>query len=303
MCIRDRNAVYPISSKDKALDTLTYFIQDYVIPMGLRVQRLRCDKGGEYVADYYRNYCKETGIQMEFAATNTPQQNGMSERDGRTIMNMTRCILIDTGLPKFLWGEISETAVFLINRSPHRAIGGSSPYSRLFNKEPDLSGLRAIGARAFVHRERHVNKLEEKAWEGIMLGYGKDSRSYRIYNPHTRRITESRNVTFIETPQRALLEAAQDEFPSNIEDDDDADDDYRQDVLAHLPLLDASTDMMDSKNEDDKEPLPLYFEGSPGPPPSIGSGGNSSSPSSPKSGGTLSDNGSPLEDNLSLIHI
>ena len=109
-------AVYPIASKDKALDTLTYYNQDYVIPTGHRIQRIRCDKGGEYVADYFRNYCKETGIQMEFAATNTPQCNGVSERDGRTVLNMTRCILIDTVRPKFLWGEICETAVFLINR-------------------------------------------------------------------------------------------------------------------------------------------------------------------------------------------
>eukprot|EP00903_Cladosiphon_okamuranus_P021627 g19885.t1 len=216
-------AVYPIASKDKALDTLTYFNQDYVIPTGNRIQRLRCDKGGEYIADYYRNYCKETGIQMEFAATNTPQQNGVSERDGRTILDMTRCILIDTGLPKFLWGEICETAVFLINRSPHRAIGGTSPYAKLFGKEPDLSGLRAIRVRAFMHKERYGNKLEEKAWEGIILGYGKDSKSHRIYNPHNRRITESRNVTFIETPHRSLKDAGEDQFSSSNDDEDETD--------------------------------------------------------------------------------
>eukprot|EP00903_Cladosiphon_okamuranus_P012172 g11418.t2 len=262
-------AVYPIASKDKALDTLTYFNQDYVIPTGNRIQRLRCDKGGEYIADYYRNYCKETGIQMEFAATNTPQQNGVSERDGRTILDMTRCILIDTGLPKFLWGEICETAVFLINRSPHRAIGGTSPYAKLFGKEPDLSGLRAIGARAFVHKERYGNKLEEKAWEGIMLGYGKDSKSYRIYNPHNRRITESRNVTFIETPHRSLKDAGQDQFSSSNDDEDETDEEYRQDVLAHLPLLDINADgTIKNKNEDTKEPRPLYYEGSPSPAPS-----------------------------------
>ena len=39
-------AVYPIASKDKALDTLAYFNQDYVIPTGNRIQRLRCDKEG-----------------------------------------------------------------------------------------------------------------------------------------------------------------------------------------------------------------------------------------------------------------
>eukprot|EP00752_Nemacystus_decipiens_P006651 g5979.t1 len=291
-------AAYPIASKDKALDTLIYFIQDYVITTGNRIQRLRCDKGGEYMADYYRNYCKETGIQMEFAATNTPQQNGVSERDGRTILNMVRCILIDTGLPKFLWGEICETAVFLINRAPHRAIDGSSPYAKLFGKEPDLSGLRAIGARAFVHKERYGNKLEEKAWEGVMLGYGKDSKSYRIYNPHNRRITESRNVTFIETPHRSLKNADQDELYSNNGEEDEIDEDYRQDVLAHLPLLDAETDSTVKKKDEDKhEPRPPYYEGSPSPAPSIESGGEVESPASPNSGGSPHDGFSQPDDN------
>ena len=120
-------AVYTIQSKDQAFETLNYFIQDYVIPLGHRIQRLRCDKGGEYTADYYRDFCKETGIVQEFAATNTPQQNGISERDGRTIMNMTRCLLVDTGLPKFLWAELCETATYLINRAPHSALNGTHP--------------------------------------------------------------------------------------------------------------------------------------------------------------------------------
>eukprot|EP00752_Nemacystus_decipiens_P015617 g13940.t1 len=227
-------AAYPIASKDKALDTLIYFIQDYVITTGNRIQRLRCDKGGEYMADYYRNYCKETGIQMEFAATNTPQQNGVSERDGRTILNM----------------------------------------------------------------ERYGNKLEEKAWEGVMLGYGKDSKSYRIYNPHNRRITESRNVTFIETPHRSLKNADQDELYSNNGEEDETDEDYRQDVLAHLPFLDAETDSKAKKKDEDKhEPRPPYYEGSPSSAPSIESGGEVESPASPNSGGSPHDGFSQPDDN------
>eukprot|EP00752_Nemacystus_decipiens_P010633 g9470.t1 len=198
----------------------------------------------------------------------------------------------------FLWGEICETAVFLINRAPHRAIDGSSPFTKLFGKEPDLSGLRAIGARAFVHKERYGNKLEEKAWEGVMLGYGKDSKSYRIYNPHNRRITESRSVTFIETPHRSLKNADQDELYSNNGEEDEKDEDYRQDVLAHLPLLDAETDSTVKKKDEDKhEPRPPYYEGSPSPAPSIESGGEVESPASPNSGGSPHDDFSQPDDN------
>ena len=232
-------AVYTVHSKDQAFETLNYFIQDYVIPQGLRIQRLRCDKGGEYMAHYYQDFCKETGIVQEFAATNTPQQNGISERDGRTILNMTRCLLVDTGLPKYLWAELCATATYLINRAPHSALNGDSPYMRLYGKIPKLSALRVIGARAFVHIETHIHKLEKKAWEGVMVGYGKDSRSYRIYNPHNRRITESRNVTFIETPPRNLTKSKID--TSLAENEAEKDTAYEEDVLDHLSLIQSSS--------------------------------------------------------------
>ena len=205
-----RKAVYPIRSKDKTIDTLSYLTTSYLL--GLRMQRLRCDKGGEYTAGCFRDFCKQTDIEQEFAATNTPQQKGMYERDGRTIMNMVRCILIDTSMPKFLWGEICETVTYITNRSAHRELGGRSPNSQWYNMNTDLSSLRIVGARAFAHKEMHVHKLEQKAWEGLMIGYGKDSRSYRIYNPKTRRITGSRNGTFIETLPEALPPAGQEKL-------------------------------------------------------------------------------------------
>ena len=115
-------------------------------------------------------------------------------------------------MPKFLWGEICETITYIINSSPHRALGGKYLYSKLYSRNPDLSSLRIVGARAFVHKETHVHNLEQKAWEGLMIGYRKDSRSYRIYNSQTRRITESRNIPFIETLPKALPPARQENY-------------------------------------------------------------------------------------------
>ncbi|CAM9312811.1 unnamed protein product, partial [Sphacelaria rigidula] len=155
---------------------------------------LQSDRGGEDVADYFKKYCKTTGIRQEFTNPYTPQQNGISERDGRSILNVTRCLLNESNLPKFLWGEIVATAVFLINRLPHTSIGGDTPYFFNFLKQPKLSSLRTIGSRAFVHRERHHSKLEEKAWEGGLVGYDSDRPSYRIYNCYSRKISSSRNV-------------------------------------------------------------------------------------------------------------
>ena len=93
-----------------------------MIPTGERIQRLRGDQGTELTNADVRQYCLDTGIKLEFASQNTPQQIGANERAGRTIVNIVRCLLADSGLPKFLWGEMMQTAVFLSNRSPHAAL-------------------------------------------------------------------------------------------------------------------------------------------------------------------------------------
>ena len=124
------------------------------------------DKGGELVSKEFQDYWLQTGVLLEYASTNTPQQIGMSERAGTTLAAMVRCMLANSGLPNILWGELMFTAAFLGNRAPHSAIGMQSPYKMLHRTEPDLTLLRVIGARTFVHVETYSIKLELKAVEG-----------------------------------------------------------------------------------------------------------------------------------------
>ena len=102
--------------------------------------------------------CVNAGINVEYTATNTPQQNGVSERDGQTLAQITRCLMKDGNFPPSLWGELIFTAAYLSNRPLHSALGGATPYFRMHNKEADLSRLRAIGARAFVYRETYTRE-------------------------------------------------------------------------------------------------------------------------------------------------
>ena len=113
-------------------------------------------------------------------------------------MGMTRCFFTQGGLPKRLWGELASTAVFLKNRIPHSALGSDTPYYRMFGKNADLSFLRVIGSRAFVHEEGHRDKLQQRAWEGVLAGYNNDSPTYRIYDSTNSKIVSSRSVKFIE---------------------------------------------------------------------------------------------------------
>ena len=118
--------IYLLKSKHDALSSFQMFVQSVVIP-GFRMERLRTDKGCKFTSKKFQNYCLQTGVSLKFASTNTPLYIGMSKRVGRTLAAMVRCMLADSGLPEFLWGELVFTTAFLGNRAPHSAIGMQSP--------------------------------------------------------------------------------------------------------------------------------------------------------------------------------
>ena len=198
-----RNEVFLLKEKNSAVDTVQLYNQAVIIPSGLRLELLRADKKGDNTGAPFRKYCLDVGIKLEFASTNTPQQIGANERLGRTLTGMARCLLSDSGLPPFLSGELFLTASYLCNRAPHAALGNKTPFQALCGKPAHLGHLRAIGARVFVHTETFTKKLDARAWEGRLVGYNTDNTSFRVYHPETRKVRESRNVVFIETPSVA----------------------------------------------------------------------------------------------------
>ena len=102
----------------------------------------------------------------------------------------------------------------------------------MYGKDADMTALRVIGARAFVHHERYTKKLDDRAFEGKLCGFRQDSKAYRIYIPSSSNVIESRNATFIETPAHTI--------PANVSLDDY---NYEGDVLRFISVFDDSTDM------------------------------------------------------------
>ncbi|GJX79626.1 retrovirus-related pol polyprotein from transposon TNT 1-94 [Tanacetum coccineum] len=51
-----------------------------------------------------------------------------------------------------------------------------------------------------LNTKDYLTKFDPKSYEGVFLGYSQNSKAYIILNKHTRKIEESLNVTFDETP-------------------------------------------------------------------------------------------------------
>ena len=61
---------------------------------------------------------KNEGIQVELTTSYTPEQNRRAERKNLYLVEITRSMLIDSGLPNKYWGEGLITTIHLQNRLP-----------------------------------------------------------------------------------------------------------------------------------------------------------------------------------------
>ena len=67
---------------------------------GYPIKALKSDRGGEFLSNEFTGFCEKNGIRRPLTIPRTPQQNGVSERKNRSILNMARSMLKSKRLPK-----------------------------------------------------------------------------------------------------------------------------------------------------------------------------------------------------------
>ncbi|GJR99514.1 retrovirus-related pol polyprotein from transposon TNT 1-94 [Tanacetum coccineum] len=114
---------------------------------------------------------------------------------------MSRTMLNEQSLPQKFWCNAVDTSTYILNRILIRAILGKTPYELLRGRKPTLDYFRVFGSKCFIlNTKDYLTKFDPKSYEGIFLGYSQNSKAYIILNKHTRKVEESLNVTFDETP-------------------------------------------------------------------------------------------------------
>ena len=135
------------------------------------------------------------GIEQQFTITYTPQQNGMSERKNRTIMEMARCLMFEKGLPMKFWAEAVNTSVYLVNRLPTNALEEKTSFEAWYGFKSSISNLRIFDSVCHIHvPDVKRGKLDEKSEIGVLFGYSSNAEGYRIYMPHNNKVTLHRDV-------------------------------------------------------------------------------------------------------------
>jgi len=187
-----------LKNKSEVAATLRDFAAYMKNQTGFPLVTIRSDNGGEYLGKDIQEWMASNGIRHERSVPYTPQQNGVSERTNRTIMEAARSMLHEKQVPLELWGEAVTCATHIRNRSLSRT-SEVTPFELWHGYKPDVSYFRVFGSPAFVHvPDEQRRKLDQKAVKCILVGYCETSKGYRMWNPTARKLIISRDVAFDE---------------------------------------------------------------------------------------------------------
>nr|GEX64367.1 putative ribonuclease H-like domain-containing protein [Tanacetum cinerariifolium] len=141
------------------------------------------------------------------SSVRTPQQNGVMERRNRTLLEVSRTMLIFSRASLFLWAEVIATACFTQNRSIIHHRFNKTPYELINGRKPDISFLHVFEALCYPKNDREdIGKLGAKGDIGFFIGYSADSCAYRVFNRRTKKIMETMNVSFDELSAMAFAQ-------------------------------------------------------------------------------------------------
>lgn len=191
--------VYFLKSKNETFECFQKFKTLVETQKSKAIKVLRTDNGGEFCSKEFESYLEKFGIVHQKTNPFTPEQNGMVERMNRTLIEKARCLLFDANLSKAFWAEAVNTAVYLRNRSVVSGLVFKTPYELWTNTKPDVSHLRIFGSEVMVHiPQEKRRKWDKKSNKMLLLGFCENVKGYRVYDPSTRNVTTSRDVTVIE---------------------------------------------------------------------------------------------------------
>ncbi|PKU81159.1 Retrovirus-related Pol polyprotein from transposon TNT 1-94 [Dendrobium catenatum] len=192
--------IFPLRYKSDVFSTFVNFknqVENFTLQ---HIKTLRTDGGTEFVNLAFKNYLLTHGITHQLSCPYTPEQNGLSERKHRHIIETARTLLITASMPNVYWPEAVTTSVYLINRLPSSTIANSTPIELMYNRKPVYRELKVFGCKCYPLSPPQIrNKLMPTAQPCVFLGYSDVFKGYRCLNLNTNKITVSRHVMFHET--------------------------------------------------------------------------------------------------------
>nr|GFA44437.1 hypothetical protein [Tanacetum cinerariifolium] len=127
--------------------------------------------------------CSLKEIKREFSNARTPQQNGVTERRNRTLIEAARTMLVDAKLSVTFWAKAVNTASYVQNRVLVNKSQNKTPYELFNGRTPAIGFLKPFGCHVMIlNTLDNLGKFEAKEDEGYFIGYSMYSKAFRVHD-------------------------------------------------------------------------------------------------------------------------
>ena len=102
--ITQESVIYLMSSKDQVFAKYKLYEVMMSWQRDVCVKTLFSDQGSEYTNKEFQDYLARKGTKHRLTVHDTPKQNGVAEQLNWTLVKRLQAMLIESNLPKSLWG-------------------------------------------------------------------------------------------------------------------------------------------------------------------------------------------------------
>jgi len=243
-----------LRSKDNAYDVFSNFCTQIQSEKELKILKVKSDHGGEFENESFEAFCEKHGITHEFSSPRTPKKNGFVERKKRSLQEMARTMIHENNLAKYFWAKAVNTTCYVQNRIYIRPILEKTAYELFKGRRPNISYFHQFGCTCYIlNNKLYLKKFDVNAQRGIVLGYSKRSKAYRVYNSETLCVEESMHVKFDDKKPGSETQE-QDESATNIQVTEDTPEPDQtvesKDSLEAEPTLEAQDEVASDEAQD-----------------------------------------------------
>nr|GEX59264.1 hypothetical protein [Tanacetum cinerariifolium] len=157
-----------LHSKDETPEVLKEFLTMNQINLQALVITVRTERRTEFLNKTLNAFFKEEGIEHQTSTARTSKENGVVERQNRTLI--------------YIIPTHDKMTYHIIN-----------------DRKPSIKHLHIFGCTCYITRDgKNLDKMKEKGDLCILVGYSNQSKGYRVYNKRIRLIVESIHIRFDE---------------------------------------------------------------------------------------------------------
>jgi len=177
--------LYPVKSlKTDIIPTLQKFFKD----LGREPSLIRTDFDHKLMGQAVQKFLLSTKTQIQSAPPEHQHQNGLCERNWRSILRMARSWMLSSLLPSEFWWFALNRATQVANYIPLKINGKiTTPHELAYKQKVDLRNLFPLFCVAYPNIKTN-HTFNAQSVRAILVGKSTKTNCYEFYQPSTKSI-------------------------------------------------------------------------------------------------------------------